>query len=156
MGCTDRWTYESFCEGGGGGAPFFQCTPQQSLWPPPKKPYFHNSIVTILKNLMSFILRLCLVQNIYLLIIYQRSKGHKFLPQTQNYPYLCATRCCRSLIFLTLNSVRLTPSGFKQKGGLENLSLMQKLSFFLTKSFPLSKIIFSLEIRYVCAFFFFC
>jgi len=51
-------------------------------------------------------------------------KGNKFLPQTLTVsPYILATRCCRPLMFQTMNSVRLnslslkyhwfTPSGFK-------------------------------------------
>ena len=52
------------------------------------------------------------------------SKGNKFLPQTINFnPYIYATRCRRSLVFQTINSViskslslkykRFTPSGCK-------------------------------------------
>ena len=52
-------------------------------------------------------------------------KGNEFSPQTQNYnPYICATRCHRSLIFQTMNSdspkslslkfQRFTSSGFKE------------------------------------------
>ena len=52
-------------------------------------------------------------------------KGNEFLSQTQNYnPYICATRCRKSWIFQTLNTIRpkclrlnyqrCKPSGFKE------------------------------------------
>ena len=78
--CTGA--YESF-SAGGGGRDFcaLQCaeiillfTHEKKLCPHYKNPYFEkifNSFLSILEKLTSFILRLCLVQNIYQLIICQ-------------------------------------------------------------------------------------
>ena len=66
-------------------------------------------------------------------------KGNEFLSQAHNYnSYICATRCCRLLIFQTMNfdrpkSVslkyqRFTESGFKEIGIIK-FKLVAKTQF---------------------------
>ena len=61
----------------------------------------------------------------------------RFCQKLQTYnSYICATRCRRSLIFQTMNSMNYEKTC---------------ICTFLEKYFPLTKIFFPIEIRYVCA-----
>ena len=98
---------------------FFVHHLEESVPPPPlKTPIFSKvfiSFLSIFKNLLYLsYLDFAKFRTLCLLKIYLRFKGNECFQQIQNDDfYICATKCRRSLIFQTMNSVMTKKTKFE-------------------------------------------